>query len=354
MKKILLIAFFAFLLFPIGTSFSQKIDQPSQFGIALTSFTPHHFKDANGHTVILGEVENLKNFPITQVKVWGGFYDNVNEQPLETAIGTTSLDVIPPLGKSTYMIKSPNPNAKITSVSVNLLGFTSASPKNQQLVVDAKTSEIGENIKISGTLKNNAGIETSQTKVHVAFFDAFKPPRILAVSTVQLNPIASNTSTSFEVTQKFDTRTIGYKVFAESTSYLSNVKNVELSKFQSLTKRVTIHDVAIEDDEGNKLSDVTAGNRVTVKSKVGIEFSKDPEKSEQPYRYYIQVKQSGKQPFVEYIGITEGKFTGGEALFPSIKWTPQKAGLYFIETFVWDEKGIPLASKGPVILVLVT
>ena len=104
MKSIILIVFFALLLFPISSSFSQKTDQPSQFGIALTSFTPYNFKDDDGHTVIIGEVENLKNCPITQVKVWAGFYDDINKQPLETAIGTTVIDVIPPFGKSPYEI----------------------------------------------------------------------------------------------------------------------------------------------------------------------------------------------------------------------------------------------------------
>ena len=53
MRNILPIAFFVFLLFPISTSFSQVTDQPSQFGIALTSFTPYNFKDEDGHTIII-------------------------------------------------------------------------------------------------------------------------------------------------------------------------------------------------------------------------------------------------------------------------------------------------------------
>ncbi|HET6516773.1 MAG TPA: hypothetical protein VFG25_00920 [Nitrosopumilaceae archaeon] len=355
MKRIILIVFFAFLLFPISSSFSQKTDQPSQYGITLTSFTPYNFKDSDGHTIIVGEIENLKNFPITQVKVWGGFYDDVNEQPLETAIGTTLLDVIPPLGKSPYMIKSPTPNAAITGVSVNLLGFTSASPKNQQLVVDSEITEIGEKIKISGTITNKATIDASQTKIHVAFFDAFKPPRILGIATIDLEePLGANSSTDFEFNERFDSRSLGYKVFAESTNYYSNIHNAVISQYKALTKLATIHDVVIEDDDGNKLTDVSVGNRITIKSKVGIQYSEDQEIGEQPYRYYIQVKQSGEKAFVEFLGITEGSFSSAEVQFPSIKWTPQKTGLYFVETFVWDPNGIPLASKGPIILILVT
>ncbi|MFQ5573415.1 MAG: hypothetical protein ACE5EJ_04105 [Nitrosopumilaceae archaeon] len=355
MKKIILVAFLVFILFPISSSFSQKTDQPSQFGIALTSFTPYNFKDNDGHTVIIGEVENLKNFPITQVKVWAGFYDDINEQPLETAIGTTLIDVIPPFGKSPYLIKSPNPNSAITSVSVNLLGFTSAPPKLEELTIESEISSIGENIKISGTLTNSASGAASQTKVHVAFYDAFQPPRILGISTIELEDAIGDGSTAdFEFNEKFDARTLGYKVFAESANYYSNVESVEITKSEALTKLVTINDISIKDDEGNKLSDVKAGNRINVESKIWIQYSEDQESYEQPYRYYIQVKQSGEKAFVEFIGIYEGSFATAGAKFPEVKWTPENTGLYFIETFVWDTNAVPLASKGPVVLVLVT
>jgi len=39
---------------------------------------------------------------------------------------------------------------------------------------------------------------------------------------------------------------------------------------------------------------------------------------------------------------------------PSVEWTPQNTGLYFVETFVWDPNAVPLASKGPIALILVT
>lgn len=355
MKSIILIVFFAFLLFPISSSFSQKVDEPSQFGIALTSTSPYYFKDNDGYTIVLGEIENLKNFPITGITVRAGFYDDVNEQPLETATGTTLIDVIPPFGKSPYMIKSPNPNSAITGVSVNLLGFTSAPPKNEQLGVDSEITKIGGNIEISGTIINNAGGEASQTKVHVAFFDAFQPPRILGVATIELGPLGGGSSANFEFSERFDTRSSGYKVFAESNNYHSNVQSVNLSPSEALTKLVTIYDVSVVDDEGKKLNGVTVDNRVTIKSKVGIQYSEDQETYEQPYRYYVQIKQSGEKAFVEFIGIYEDSFVdSGDVLFPSVKWTPQSTGLYFVETFVWDPNGVPLASKGPVILILVT
>ncbi len=354
MKRIFFLVFFALILLPFSSSFSQTTDSPSQFGIALTSSAPYNYKDANGHTVIIGEIQNLKNFPITGVKIWGGFYNEINEQPLETAIGTTILDVIPAFGKSPYVIKSTNPNAGITNVSVNLLGFTSASPKNQNIVVSSEVSEIGEKIRISGIITTNAGVDANQTKVHLAFYDAFQPPRILGVSTIEIaNPITSGSSAKFEFNERLDQRSLGYKVFAESSSYLSNVQNVVIKHSEVLTTLVTINDISINDSEGNKTSDVTVGNRISVQSEISAQYS-DPKKSEQPYRYYIQVKQSGEEARVEFIGIYEGSFNAVGSQYPSVQWTPEKAGLYFIETFVWDHDAVPLAAKGPVILVLVT
>ena len=354
MKSIFFLVLFALILFPVGSSFSQKTDTPSQFGIALTSTAPYNYKDSNGHTVIIGEIQNLKNFPITGVKIWGGFYNEIGDQPLETSIGTTMLDVIPAFGKSPYMIKSPNANAAISSVSVNLLGFTSATPKNQNLVISSETSEIGEKIRISGTITTNSGVDATNVKVHLAFYDAFQPPRILGISTVEIpSAITSGSSAKFEFNEKLDSRSLGYKVFAESSNHLSNVQNVVIRHSEVLTTLVTINDISINDEEGNKTSDVTAGSKIMVQSELSAQYS-DPKKSEQQYRYYIQVKQSGEEARVEFIGIYEGSLSGTGSQFPSVEWVPEKAGLYFIETFVWDQNAVPLAAKGPVILVLVT
>ncbi len=136
MKNIILSLLLVLILFPISSSFSQGIDKPPALAIVLSSFSPNYFKDNDGHTIILGEVENTRSFPITGVKIWAGFYDDINEQPLESAIGGTVLDVIPPFSKSPYIIRSTSPNAAINSVSVNLLGFNSATPKDESLTLN--------------------------------------------------------------------------------------------------------------------------------------------------------------------------------------------------------------------------
>jgi len=60
------------------------------------------------------------------------------------------------------------------------------------------------------------------------------------------------------------------------------------------------------------------------------------------------------KPFIHFIGKTSGTFFSGGTQIPVIEWTPQEKGVYFAETFVWDQNAVPLASKGPLSLILVT
>jgi len=169
MKKILLIAFFAIILFPVSSSFSQGTDFESPFAITLTSDVPFHFKNQEGYTIIIGEVENNTNFPLNDVVISALFFDD-NFQLLEIVKEPIILDVIPPLGKSPYVISSENPDDAITNISVRIDRFQPAPTKNEELRVESEISEFGEQIKISGTLTNNAVVNASQTKIHLAFF----------------------------------------------------------------------------------------------------------------------------------------------------------------------------------------
>ena len=355
MKKIILSLLLVLILFPISSSFSaEKIDKPSTLGIVLTSFSPNYFKDNMGHTIILGEVENTRSFPITGVKIWAGFYDEINEQPLESAIGTTVLDVIPPFSKSPYIIRSTSPNAAITNVSVNLLGFNSATPKDESLTLNSEVSSISDTIKISGSITNDGSVSSSETKIHLFFVDVFQPPRILSLLTIELEEAIEPGSTiDFEFDEDYDTRSVSYTLFAESANYNSNVDSVDIIPPQAFTKIITINDISINDSDGNKLSGVfPQGTTINIESNVSIQYSSDQDTFEQPFVYYAQVKQSEKG-FIEFIGKFEGIFQSTGMQSPLVEWTPQNKGLYIIETFVWDPNAVPLASKGPIMLVAV-
>jgi hypothetical protein len=355
MKKILLIAFFAFLLFPISYSFSQFSDEPSEFALRLTSTSPFYFKDENGYTIILGEIQNMRSSYYTNVKITGVFLDD-SEKLLDSSIGSSVIEVIPPFGIVPYMIKSNEPNAGITQIKAPTIGgFNSSPTKNEDLKIESEILEIGEEIKISGIITNQGLVDTNQTKVHLVLHDSFTPTTIRGYSTIEIQDvIASGSSVDFEINIKSDVYSSGYKILAESENYNSNIQNVEIIPAELLTKLVRISELTANDDEGNRLSPVPLGSRVNIESKILIQYSEDQETYNQPFRYYVQVKESTTAT-VEFIGIIEGNLDPSNNIqFPNVKWVPQSTGLYLAETFVWDTNAVPLASKGPIILILVT
>jgi hypothetical protein len=350
----------ALVLLPISTGFEHdangagEIDTESNVGIGLEGFREYNYKDESGHTIIIGEVENTKNFPVTGIKIWAGFYDDVNLQPLESKTGTTLLQVIPPNSKSVYVIKSPSPNAAITNVSVNLLGFNSAGAKLQGLEIISGDLQIGDRVTFSGSITNTGDNDSENTKVHLVFYDAFEPPRLIRVASIEnLTTITSESTVDFEFDELLPSQAVGFQVFAESTNLQSNTLDIEITPPELITKLISINDISIKDNQGNSLSDVRVNEPINIQSNIWIQIVSEQESYDQPYVYYTQVKQSGEKAFVEYIGTFEGKFEDPESQNPTVQWIPEKKGLFFIETFVWDPNAVPLASKGPIILVLV-
>lgn len=354
MKKVIIVLFLAFIILPISPSFSQKTDTPPSLGIVLTSTAPFNYKDASGSTVVLGEVSNTKSFPVSGVKVWVGFYDNNNDKPLETTIGTTILEIIPPFGKSPYMIKSPSPNSAITSVSVNLLGFSSSPEKKSLLKFDLDTLNIGETLSLSGKITNNGQKNSTNTKIYLISYDPFTPPRVLGIATTEINdPIKTGGSSNFKFNVPHDARATYFKIVADSKDFTSGLVDVTKTSGALISKLVTINDISVLDSTGNRLPELTVNTAVNITSELTIQYSQNQKPEVQPYVYYIQIKQSGEKALVEYIGKAENSFNSTGLQLPSVPWTPQQTGLYFIETFVWDKNAIPLASKGPIVLVLV-
>ena len=355
MKRIFSGLVVALLLFSLNPSFSQFDDRPPTLGLELTSFEPFQYKDEEGYTVIVGELKNTRDFPVTGVKIWAGFYDDVNLQPIESTIGTTILEVIPANSNAHYMIKSPSPNSSITNVSVNLLGFNSAVAKHQALIVESVTTEITDRFVFSGTLENTAGSDSENINIHLIFYDAFAPPRIVGIFTTEIEEmITAGSSITFDFDEKKPRQAVGFKIFAESNNFSSNSVDNKIVPQEFISKLITINDVSIYDKQGNRLSDVTVNSPIKIQSNISLQFTDSQLAPEQSYVYYTQIKQSGVKPFVEYIGTFEGTFNDERSQNPNLEWIPEKKGIYFIETFVWDTKGIPLASSGPIILVLVT
>jgi hypothetical protein len=354
MIKVVLCTFLILLLIPFTQGFSQEYYDKSQtLNVSLKNESPFVYQDSEGYTVVVGIVENDDPLtPVSNVKIQVHFFDDLTPTPLEIVQGTTTLEVIAPNGKSSYSIRSQTPNLNITQASASLLGFDSSVEKQKGLIVYSTDVFLDASFRFSGVLQNG-GAPSSNTNVYLAFYDGFEPPRLLSVSTIELGNVDLNTDVSFELDEVINPKATGFFLFAESSVFISDFVDIQIPASQIPDKLITISNVSVEDSDGNKLSELSVGSPVYIKSKTWIQFAADQKSNETAYSYYVQVKESGELPYVEYIGKFDGRFIGTGQETQIIDWIPEKTGLYFIETFVWDKNNIPIAEQGPFVLVIV-
>ncbi|MDH3824546.1 MAG: hypothetical protein OES14_01975 [Nitrosopumilus sp.] len=351
MRKFFLLFFLILILFPISSGFSQKSDTPSTLSVALTSESPFVYKDDEGYTVVVGNVINKNEVTsVTNIQLRVNFYDETGTEPLETIRGGTILEVIPESGTSPYLIMSDSPNPNITHISVFLEGFVPSSSKTQQLVVESTSVLLDENLRLSGVL-SNGGSPITGTSVYLAFYDGFIPPRLIGVSSIPIGDVEANEKVDFYFNEEIDQRAVSFQIFAESNVFYSNSANEKIP--QQLTRLATISNVSLTDSLGNRLSEITTGSTVNIRSNTLVQFSIDQKTNETPYTYYAQVKQSGEIPYVEFLGKFDGRFVGTGSQSVTIDWIPENSGVYFIETFVWDRNNIPISNKGPIAVIVV-
>jgi hypothetical protein len=352
--KLFLYSLLILLLIPMSQAYSQEYsDNASTLTVSLSSQTPFVYQNSEGYTVVVGMVENNNPLSsVTSVQIQINFFDDYDSSPLEVVHGSTTLEMIAPNEKSPYSIRSETPNLGITQVSVSLLGFDSSEEKQKGLTVYSTDVFLDDLFRFSGVLQTS-GAPNSDTRVYLAFYDGFEPPRILRVATIELGDVEPNTEVVIDFNEKIDSRSVGFLLFAESDVFGSDFIDIEIPPSQVPTKLVTISDVFIEDSTGNTLSELEVGSQVNIKSKTLIQFAADQPSNETAYTYYVQVKESGKVPYVEYIGKFDGRFIGNGQETQTLDWIPEKTGLYFIETFVWDRNNVPIAEQGPFVLIVV-
>lgn len=358
MRKLLAVLVL-FLLLPVTTGFAQLTDSPSTLGVKLTATAPFSYKDEEGYTVVIGEVENTKTFPVKNVKIWVGFYSGKasgpgGESPLETVTASALLDIVPPKGKSPFIIKSETPDPEISEVTINILGFNSASPKLQSLEIKPDTLLIGDSVILPATITNGGQGASTGTKVHLIAYDAFSPPRIVGIQTIEVDEISAKKSADIEFDAKMDYRASSFKVVAESKEYQSKITNVANVSLDTITRLIAINSVQVTDLIGDRVSEIRAGETVDISSDLTIQYSALTNKKQQ-FVYYAQVKEFGENAPVEFIGIAEGTFESAEPQTVSVAWTPENEGGFFIETYVWDPDAVPLAAPSKTLsIVLVT
>ncbi|WP_042683552.1 hypothetical protein [Candidatus Nitrosotenuis chungbukensis] len=348
MKKTIAVFALLVLILPAAPGFAQMTDTPSSSKVKLTGGT-FSYSDDEGYTVVLGEVENTMTFPVTNVKIWVGFYgDGSSKNPLETSTGTTLLTVVQPHAKSPFMIKSKTPDPEITQVSANILGFNSGSPKQQLLEVIPSALSISDVASLDGTITNKGQQSSVDTQVHLISYDAFSPPRVVGIQTVLINELKPNTTYDFGFEGEVDPRAVSFKVIAESDNYQSKLTPVTDVSVDIMTRLITINDIQVLDESGEHLSKIRVGTPVDITSTLSIQ---DVSGGGQQYVYYAQVKQFGERGTVEFLGIAEGTFDSAQQT-PHVTWVPENEGGFFIETFVWDQNGVALASQSSTVSVI--
>ena len=217
MMKPVLCSFLILLLVPFSQGFSQVTDTPSTITVILDEENIHVYQDSDGHTVVVGIVENNNPLTaITNVQIQVNFFDEFSPTPLEVVKGYTTLEVIAPNGKSPFSIRSENPIPEITDASISLLGFDSSVEKQKGLTVYSTDVFLDNSFRFSGVLQNG-GAPNSDTNVYLAFYDGFEPPRILQVSTIELGNVDLNAEVAFEFDEKIDSRSVGFFLFAEAS-----------------------------------------------------------------------------------------------------------------------------------------
>lgn len=357
MKNLLAGAIVLFLLFPVSQVFAQLSETPSALGVKLTATQPFIYRDDEGYTVVIGEVENTRSFPVTNVKVWVGFYSDKasgpgGSTPLETTTGTPLLEVIAPYSKSPFVIKSQTPDPEIAEVNINMLGFNSAGTTQKQQLLEVKpvSASIGDTVKVSAEITNKGQQDSVETKVHLIGLDAFSPPRIIAIHTMDVGDVAKGATQDVDFDVKMDSRVTSFRLVAESGNYQSKFADVAKVTLTSLTKLISINNVQLM-QSGSKVSEVHVGTPVDITSQLTIQFGaqKNPK---QEYVYYAQVKQFGEKAPVEFLGVAEGVFDSAAPQTAAVIWTPEHEGAFFVETYVWDTSGVALAAPSKTVSII--
>ena len=351
----------------IAGAWAQAADTLPTLGVRLADTPPHHYKDDEGRTSVVGQVVNTNSFAVSGVKVRVGFYGASGDEPVETAIGTTLSGVVPAGGTAPFAITSESPSAAITDATVTVLGFNYADEKPRALAVEGAAAVVAapgggqgpreDRLVVDGTVSSAAppgSPAEGPVTIHMLQYDAFDPPRLLRHASADVGSLEAGASAEFSIDDALLVRADGVQLFAESAGASSNTADVPIAQAGPAARLVTIGGAHLSDADGNRVQGGRAGSPLVVAGDLSLEALPAAQRGAQEYTFYVQVKRSGDSPSVEFLGSSGGRFDGPGPQSPSVEWTPDEEGLYFVETFVWDGDNSPLASRGPVVLVLVS
>ena len=316
----------------------------TNFDLGVVVSEPFMKINPNGTISLVGEVENKKNIPITNVKIKFDLYDN-SVGPIESVVVDTVLDVIPSNSKSPYIIQS---NLKqIQSTQSTILGFGAVVTKPQMLTLTLVDQFTDFNSAFKGIISNSGDVITTNVKIHLTSFD--KSGIVINVETISLDAIEPNTNNAFEIYSEYDSSVSEFSLVAESFEYNSYTIRSNAIHPAAMADTVLVGSTLLYDLEENILILGKTNESIIVQNTL---TPLESENHEIKYNYFIQVKRSGENPFVEHVGQSNGTIYGDEIIASAI-WTPRAPDLYYIEVYVWDDNNIPIYSAISVSLVLI-
>ena len=340
-----LLIFVIIISFPLIQSAAIELVE----GVRFVNSAPYSFKDDSGYTIVLGEIENTRDFSINDVRIWTGFYNQFSDQPIKTLTGTTIIDTVPPNSKIPFLISSLEPDAAISRVAVNLVGFNSASERETLLSIQSKSLELGSSLSFEGTIRNDGDTESSNVMIYLISKDTFEPPRIVGLAQKQFTEsLVPGETRQFTINDNLNSKAISFSLIANSDNYISKTSIIEDKKIHLESSQVVILDVDVSNIKQDKTlisSPVLIEAQVLMKQNFQVD-------NEQPFVFYVQIKQADTG-IVEFVGAVPGSLSSGLPQQPNLIWIPETEGLFFIETFVWDTDDVALTSTGPITIVSV-
>lgn len=344
-----LLAALVLVLIP-GISYSQLVDRDQTLSVQLMD-SPYVYLDRDGYVVATGEIINHDLLSATsQILLRALFYDH-QDQIVEVVSGHPVLDTLPPGGMSPFVIKSATANPDIAYASVSVLSFDSSPTKPDNLVLSMETIQRHDQLLVRGTVENTGDAPSQETVVYLAFSDVFVRSGILDVAEIPIGDIPAGERAEFNFLGSPHYKATELSYFAESDIFGSAMKLATIPPHDQNPNIFVISDVSVRDSRDRSVSSVGAGDTIWVGST--LLFNTTMAYPVQPFAYYVQIKHSGETPYVEFIDTVHGVFGASETEAVAVEWTPESPGVYFIETFVWDSKMNPLASKGPVSIIMV-
>ena len=315
-----------------AAALAQTYDTPQTLAVSLEP--PYYtYVDPDGHSVTTGMVRNESDVSyVGNVIILAKFYGDHSPVPLDTVSAKTLLEVIPPGSASPYTVRSAEPDPRISVAVSTLLLFDPVGPKQPGLEMQRYANGV---VRVSDTV----GAPHTNVTVHIAYHDAFDPPRILGARTYELGGMGMGGALNLTTPDAYPPNTRGVMAFAESDVFSSRTVSWRAETAPPAPPPLPAHilDAWVSDYTGERTLSAPSGGNLALNGVV--ETSGDGD-----YWLYVQVtaRDSGGVEFLESVAVSDGA--------ASMPWTPMHAGEYIVEMFLWGEGGVPASRPSPILL----